>query len=133
PAQAGEPSIADISAHAGLTRNEVIDGLEALESYSALSLDARTGATDDPLSLADTLGETDHRYDIVTRREAAKKGLKNLSERERLILYLRFFEDMTQARIAERIGISQMHVSRLITRSCAQVRECAVALHEQAA
>ncbi|MFI7387715.1 SigB/SigF/SigG family RNA polymerase sigma factor [Streptomyces sp. NPDC049813] len=131
----GEPSAAELAAHTGLTCDEVRDGLEALESYSALSLDAGTGATDDGYSLADTLGAAEAGYELVADREAAKAGLRHLPERERTILYLRFFEDMTQARIAEVIGISQMHVSRLITRSCASVREHAArtARHEQPA
>ncbi|MET9494125.1 SigB/SigF/SigG family RNA polymerase sigma factor [Streptomyces sp. NPDC006552] len=118
----GEPGVGELAAHTGLTCDEVRDGLEALESYSALSLDAETGATEDGYSLADTLGAAEAGYDLVADREAAKAGLRHLPERERTILYLRFFEDMTQARIAEVVGISQMHVSRLITRSCASVR-----------
>ncbi|MHC5256432.1 SigB/SigF/SigG family RNA polymerase sigma factor [Streptomyces sp. UC4497] len=126
PGRAGEPGVADISAHTGLTRDEVREGLRALDSYKALSLDAATGTVDGTFSIADSLGETEPRYDLVIRREAAKDGIKSLTERERLILYLRFFEDMPQARIAERIGVSQMHISRLITRSCARVREWSV-------
>ncbi|MFE6891323.1 SigB/SigF/SigG family RNA polymerase sigma factor [Streptomyces sp. NPDC057694] len=125
PGRHREPDIEEIAAGAGLTLDEVRTGLGALESYSALSLDAEVGASDDEFSLTDTLGEAEPGYDLVTDREAAKDGLKHLAERERTILYLRFFEDMTQANIAERLGISQMHVSRLITRSCAQVREYA--------
>ncbi|MEV1026265.1 SigB/SigF/SigG family RNA polymerase sigma factor [Streptomyces sp. NPDC050264] len=124
PGGDGEPGIADLAEHTGLTCDEVRDGLEALESYRALSLDAETAAAaDDGFSLADTLGAAEPGYDLVADREAAKAGLEYLPERERTILYLRYFEDMTQARIAEVIGISQMHVSRLITRSCASVRE----------
>ncbi|MEU6394584.1 SigB/SigF/SigG family RNA polymerase sigma factor [Streptomyces sp. NPDC046939] len=135
PGREGEPSVEEIAGHTGLTCDDVRDGLEALESYSALSLDAETGVSDDGFSLADTLGEADAGYDLVADREAAKEGLRDLPERERTILYLRFFEDMTQARIAEVVGISQMHVSRLISRSCATVREHAArtARHEQAA
>ncbi|MFI0241089.1 SigB/SigF/SigG family RNA polymerase sigma factor [Streptomyces sp. NPDC016845] len=135
PGREGEPSVEAIAGHTSLTCDDVRDGLEALESYSALSLDAETGAADDGFSLADTLGESDAGYDLIADREAAKEGLRYLPERERTILYLRFFEDMTQARIAEVVGISQMHVSRLINRSCATVREHAArpARHEQAA
>ncbi|MGW2952976.1 RNA polymerase sigma factor SigF [Streptomyces eurythermus] len=118
-----EPTVADIAAHTGLTEEEVAAGMEALESFSTLSLDAELSAGDDGYSLADTLGETDTSYDVVVDREAAKEGLRRLSERERAILYMRFFEDMTQSRIADRLGISQMHVSRLISRSCARIRE----------
>ncbi|MFF9489485.1 SigB/SigF/SigG family RNA polymerase sigma factor [Streptomyces sp. NPDC014676] len=117
-----EPSVAAIAAHTGLTEDEVSAGMEALESFSTLSLDAELSSDDDGYSLADTLGAADASYDIVVDRESAKEGLRRLPERERAILYMRFFEDMTQSRIADRLGISQMHVSRLISRSCARVR-----------
>ncbi|MEU3296281.1 RNA polymerase sigma factor SigF [Streptomyces longwoodensis] len=120
---APEPSVADIAGHTGLSEEEVAAGLEALESFSTLSLDAELPAGDDGYSLADTLGGPDASYDIVIDRESAKEGLRRLPERERAILYMRFFEDMTQSRIADKLGISQMHVSRLISRSCARVRE----------
>lgn len=118
-----EPSVADIAALAGLTEEEVNAGMEALDSFSALSLDAEMASGDDGYSLADTLGAPDAAYDVVVDREAAKQGLRRLPERERAILYMRFFEDMTQSRIADHLGISQMHVSRLISRSCARVRD----------
>ncbi|MGW1052505.1 SigB/SigF/SigG family RNA polymerase sigma factor [Streptomyces sp. NPDC002521] len=122
-----EPTVAAVAAHTGLTEEEVGAGLAALESYSSLSLDAVLsaggGGDDGGSSLADTLGEPDTSYDVVVDREAAKAGLRRLPERERAILYMRFFEDMTQSRIADRLGISQMHVSRLISRSCARVRD----------
>ncbi|WP_338702960.1 SigB/SigF/SigG family RNA polymerase sigma factor [Streptomyces sp. Q6] len=122
---AGEPGIAEIAEHTGLTEQEVRDGLEALESYTALSLDAELATSDDGYSLADVLGTADPGFDLVTDREAARQGLRELPERERAILYMRFFEDMTQSRIAEQLGISQMHVSRLINRSCDRVRRSA--------
>ncbi|MGX1566540.1 SigB/SigF/SigG family RNA polymerase sigma factor [Streptomyces sp. NPDC055506] len=118
-----EPSVADLAARTGLTEEEVGAGLEALESFSTLSLDAELSADDDGYSLADTLGAADASYDVVVDRESAKEGLRRLPERERAILYMRFFEDMTQSRIADHLGISQMHVSRLISRSCARVRD----------
>ncbi|MEU5755605.1 SigB/SigF/SigG family RNA polymerase sigma factor [Streptomyces sp. NPDC047829] len=118
-----EPSVAALAAHTGLTEDEVSAGMEALESFSTLSLDAELSAGDDGYSLADTLGAADGSYDTVIDRESAKEGLRRLPERERAILYMRFFEDMTQSRIADRLGISQMHVSRLISRSCARVRD----------
>ncbi|MEU2912612.1 SigB/SigF/SigG family RNA polymerase sigma factor [Streptomyces massasporeus] len=117
-----EPSVADLATHTGLTEDEVNAGLEALDSFSTLSLDAELSADDDGYSLADTLGAADSSYDVVVDRESAKEGLRRLPERERAILYMRFFEDMTQSRIADHLGISQMHVSRLISRSCARVR-----------
>ncbi|MDO0909426.1 SigB/SigF/SigG family RNA polymerase sigma factor [Streptomyces sp. DT2A-34] len=117
------PSVAEIAAHAGLTEDEANAGLEALESFSTLSLDAEMSSSDDGFSLADTIGSCDEAYDVVVDREAAKEGLRRLPERERAILYMRFFEDMTQSRIADRLGISQMHVSRIISRCCARVRD----------
>ncbi|MGQ4363194.1 SigB/SigF/SigG family RNA polymerase sigma factor [Streptomyces sp. SAS_272] len=120
---APEPSVADVAAHTGLTEDEVAAGLEALESFSTLSLDAELPAGDDGYSLADTLGAADSSFDTVVDRESAKEGLRRLPERERAILYMRFFEDMTQSRIADQLGISQMHVSRLISRSCERVRQ----------
>ncbi|MEU9396660.1 SigB/SigF/SigG family RNA polymerase sigma factor [Streptomyces sp. NPDC048324] len=116
-----EPTVAALAAHTGLTEDEINCGLEALESFSTLSLDAEL-AGDDGYSLADTLGAPDASYDVVVDRESAKESLRRLPERERAILYMRFFEDMTQSRIADQLGISQMHVSRLISRSCARVR-----------
>ncbi|MFE3169393.1 SigB/SigF/SigG family RNA polymerase sigma factor [Streptomyces sp. NPDC059224] len=117
-----EPTTAALAAHTGLTEDEVKAGLEALDSFSTLSLDAELSVGDDGYSLADTLGDVDGSLDTVVDREAVKEGLRRLPERERAILYMRFFEDMTQSRIADQLGISQMHVSRLITRSCARVR-----------
>jgi RNA polymerase sigma-B factor len=118
-----EPTVADVAAHTGLTEDEVSAGMEALESFSTLSLDAELSTGDEGYSLVDTLGSSDASYDVVVDRESAKEGLRRLPERERAILYMRFFEDMTQSRIADQLGISQMHVSRLISRSCARVRD----------
>ncbi|MFE8976170.1 RNA polymerase sigma factor SigF [Streptomyces cyaneofuscatus] len=116
------PTCAEIAAEAGLSEEDVLLGLEALESYSALSLDAEPAGADGGITLADRLGSCDPALDVAVDREAAKPGLRMLPERERTILYLRYFRDMTQVGIAERLGISQMHVSRLISQSCARVR-----------
>jgi RNA polymerase sigma-B factor len=122
-----EPSAAAIAAYTGLSEEEVNTGLGAMESFSTLSLDAELSTGDDGCSLADTLGAPDTSYDLVVDREAAKAGLRRLPERERAILYMRFFQDATQSRIAARFGISQMHVSRLISSSCARIRAEALA------
>ncbi|MEU0922309.1 RNA polymerase sigma factor SigF [Streptomyces cyaneofuscatus] len=116
------PTCAEIAAEAGLSEEDVLLGLEALESYSALSLDAEPAGVDGGITLADRLGSCDPALDVAVDREAVKPGLRMLHERERTILYLRYFRDMTQVGIAERLGISQMHVSRLISQSCARVR-----------
>ncbi|MGW7661185.1 RNA polymerase sigma factor SigF [Streptomyces sp. NPDC054756] len=117
------PSVAEIAAHADLTEADVRAGLEALESFTALSLDAELPGSDDGYSLSDALGSVDPALDTVVDREAVAPRLAALPERERAILYMRFFGDMTQSRIAEQLGISQMHVSRLITRCCTRVRD----------
>jgi RNA polymerase sigma-B factor len=108
------PTIAEIAEHAHLTEDEVRTGVEALECFSALSLDAEMPGTEG-YALSDALGDSDPGYDLVVDRIAVKPCLEALPERERLILYLRFFRGMTQSRIAEQLGISQMHVSRLLS------------------
>ncbi|MET7486723.1 SigB/SigF/SigG family RNA polymerase sigma factor [Streptomyces sp. NPDC005538] len=117
------PSIAEIAEHTQLSEEDVRAGLEALDSFTALSLDAESPGEDSGMTLAGLLGECDSGFDLVVDREAVKPALQQLPERERTILYLRFFRGMTQSRIAEQLGVSQMHVSRLITNSCASVRE----------
>ncbi|XUL85976.1 SigB/SigF/SigG family RNA polymerase sigma factor [Streptomyces galilaeus] len=117
------PGIAEIAAYTQLSEEDVRAGLEALDSYAALSLDAESPGEDATVSLADLLGEWDAGFDLVVDREAVKPALRTLPERERTILYLRFFRGMTQSRIAEQLGVSQMHVSRLISNSCATVRK----------
>ncbi|MFI2436992.1 RNA polymerase sigma factor SigF [Streptomyces sp. NPDC018693] len=117
------PSVAEIAEHAHMSEEDVLVGLEALESFTALSLDAELPGSEDGYSLGDALGSLDPALDTVVDREAVKPRLAALPERERAILYMRFFGDMTQSRIAEQLGISQMHVSRLISRCCSQLRE----------
>ncbi|MEU8587686.1 RNA polymerase sigma factor SigF [Streptomyces sp. NPDC048664] len=117
------PTVAEIAAHADLTEDEVRAGLEALESFAALSLDAEVPGSEDGYSLGDSLGSADPALDTVVDREAVKPRLAALPERERAILYMRFFDDMTQSSIAEQLGISQMHVSRLISRCCDRLRD----------
>jgi RNA polymerase sigma-B factor len=117
------PTVAEIAAHASMSEEDVLVGLEALESFTALSLDAELPGSEDGYSLADALGSSDPALDTVVDRESVRPRLAALPERERAILYMRFFGDMTQSRIAEQLGISQMHVSRLISRCCGRLRE----------
>jgi RNA polymerase sigma-B factor len=117
------PSVAEIAEHSRMSEEDVLVGMEALESYSTLSLDAELPGADDGYSLADTLGRTEPGFDHVLYRESVKPRLERLPERERRILYLRFFCDMTQTRIADQLGISQMHVSRLISRTCDRLQQ----------
>jgi len=117
------PTVAEIAEKAAMSEEDVLVGLEALESFTALSLDAELPGSEDGYSLSDALGSPDPALDTVVDREAVAPRLAALPERERAILYMRFFGDMTQSRIAEQLGISQMHVSRLISRCCSRIRE----------
>lgn len=116
------PTVREIAEQAKMTEEEVLLGMEALESYSTMSLDAELPGADDGHALLDTMGEADPGIDAVVDRVALRPRLRKLPEREQRILYLRFFGDMTQSQIAEIMGISQMHVSRLISRTCARLR-----------
>lgn len=98
-------------------------GLEALDSFTALSLDAELPGSDDGYALGDALGAPDSGFDLVVDRESVKPCLRALPEREQTILYLRFFCGMTQSGIARQLGISQMHVSRLLSGCYDKLRE----------
>lgn len=119
------PTVAQIAEHAQMSAEDVLTGMEVIDSFRALSLDAQMGrpGQGDDYSLADILGEPEGRYDTVIARESVKPALAELPEREKRILHLRFFQDMTQTKIAEEMGISQMHVSRLLSHACKLVRQ----------
>ncbi|WP_217213072.1 RNA polymerase sigma factor SigF [Streptomyces sp. AC550_RSS872] len=116
------PTVSEIAEHAHLSEAEVRTGMEALECFSALSLEAEMPGTDG-YALGDAIGGPDPAYDVVVDRVTVKPCLQRLPERERTILYLRFFGGMTQSRIAQQLGISQMHVSRLLSGCFAHLRE----------
>ncbi len=116
------PTVAEIAAYAQLSESEVRAGMEALECFSVLSLEAELPRTDG-YALTDTVGGADPGFDLIVDRTAVGPCLRALPERERTILYLRFFGGMTQSRIASQLGISQMHVSRLLSTCCARIRE----------
>jgi len=105
-----------------MDRDEVIEGLVAGSSYNTLSIDSGSGSEDAP-AIADTLGDVDTGLDQIENRESLRPLLAALPERERTVLVLRFFESLTQTQIAERVGISQMHVSRLLAKSLARLRD----------
>ncbi|MET8119414.1 RNA polymerase sigma factor SigF [Micromonospora sp. NPDC005189] len=115
------PTVADVASYLDLSEETVLEGLEGARAYRATSLSTPTGA-DGNRELGDTLGGDDHEFDLVEIRVALGPALATLPEREREILSLRFHGNLTQTQIAERIGVSQMHVSRLITRSLATLR-----------
>jgi RNA polymerase sigma-B factor len=117
------PSAADVAEHTGLNLEQVLEAMEAASARRPYSLDAAVGPDDDAAVLADTIGDEDPAYQTVEYGEAIARTLALLPERERTILNLRFVEDLTQSEIADRVGISQMHVSRLLRRALDAVRE----------
>ena len=121
------PSPAEVGEALALPEEQVLEAFEAALAYDSLSLDApRPGAEDsDASGYADTLGEEDRRYELVELGASIAPALKELPERERRILRMRFIDDMTQSEIAAQVGVSQMHISRLIRRSLARVEDAA--------
>ncbi len=119
------PTATELAAELGMERDEVVEGLVAGSSYNTLSIDTggSTSEDDDARAIADTLGDVDASLERIEDREALRPLLEALPERERMVLVLRFFEAMTQTQIAERVGISQMHVSRLLAKSLARLRD----------
>ena len=110
------PRPSEIAQHLGLPVSEVIEGMVARSAYTASSIDAEAGSSTDGWTLADTLGDEDARLELVEEFVTLQPALERLTERERTILTLRFFKSMSQSEIARQVGISQMHVSRLLTR-----------------
>ena len=118
------PTVAELAAHLRLSEEEVLEGLESANAYSTLSLDAGDqGGEEEGVAVVDTLGVEDEGLEGVEYRESLKPLLEQLPSREKKILMLRFFRNMTQSEIAHEVGISQMHVSRLLARTLAQLRE----------
>jgi RNA polymerase sigma-B factor len=111
------PELASAS-HAGI--EQILEAIAAGDAYRALSLDEPLG---DGLDALDSLGGDDDGFERVEQRYMLRSGLTHLPAREREILHLRFYEGLTQREIAERVGVSQMHVSRLIRRSIEALRE----------
>ncbi len=117
------PTPSELAAELEMDRNEVVEGLVAGSSYNTLSIDSGGGGDDDAPAIADSLGDVDTTLDQIENREALRPLLESLPERERVVVVLRFFESMTQTQIAERVGVSQMHVSRLLARALGRLRD----------
>ena len=122
---ARSPTIAELAKGAGVSEEEVLEALESGRAYSSLSLSAGSAGHDEDgeLDPLDSLGTEEHQYEVSEDRAVLAPGFRVLDERERKILHLRFFEGLTQSQIAQQVGISQMHVSRLIRRSLEKIRE----------
>ena len=118
------PTIPELAKAAGVEEEEVLEALESGRAYSSLSLSPGGGTEDgEELDPLESLGEIEHQYEVSEDRAVLAPGFKVLDERERQILHLRFFEGLTQSQIAQQVGISQMHVSRLIRRALEKIRD----------
>jgi RNA polymerase sigma-B factor len=120
------PSIAEIAEHIGTTAEQVLEAREASAAYRAVSLDRPRDEDDDgDAALADHVGGDDPGFGLAEDSATVERLMRVLSEREREVLRLRFAEDLTQSEIGERVGVSQMHVSRLIRHAIAELRDAA--------
>ncbi len=117
------PRPSEIADRLGLPISEVIEGLQAGEAYRSTSLDEMLGSGDGKATLGEFIGGLDSELDLIDDREALRPLLAQLAPRERTILALRFFRQLTQTQIAEQVGISQMHVSRVLRQTLAFLQE----------
>ena len=115
------PTVADVAAHLGVSEETVVEGLEGARAYTADSLSAPI-STDTDTELGDTLGGEDPGYAHAELKMALGPALAGLDERAQTIVVLRFYGNLTQAEIAERVGVSQMHVSRLLAKALTHLR-----------
>jgi RNA polymerase sigma-B factor len=116
------PTVAEIAEAAGTTEEEILEAMDSAHAYSLVSLDAGGGGDDGP-SFHEQLGTEDDMLDTLEYRASLTPLLEQLPPRERHMLYLRFFKGLTQSQIADQLGISQMHVSRLLAKTLTQLRE----------
>jgi RNA polymerase sigma-B factor len=116
------PRVDELAQYLELSEEEVLDGLQVAEAYGTVSLDAPVGGEEDASRL-DAIGDEDQRLGLIDDQTTIFAAAKHLPQREREILYLRFGEDLTQSEIAERVGVSQMQVSRLLRRSLHRLRQ----------
>jgi RNA polymerase sigma-B factor len=116
------PTVADLAQHLKRGEEEILEGLESARAYSAMSLQTMVGNNEDGTELGDLFGVDDPELATAELRASLGPALNTLPPRERQIIVLRFFGNLTQTQIAERVGVSQMHVSRLLARSLTALR-----------
>jgi RNA polymerase sigma-B factor len=116
------PTASEIAEHLGIDRELVVEGVIAASSYATRSTDVQAGQDDDYRPLGETLGELDPSLDMVIDVATVRPHIAALPDRQRTVLMLRFLENLTQTQIAERIGCSQMHVSRLLAQALRTLR-----------
>jgi RNA polymerase sigma-B factor len=117
------PSIAEIAGELKTSPEQVLEAMEVGSAYSTVSLSTGPGSAEDELNPLDTIGSEDEEFERSEHRAALAPALERLPSREREILRMRFEEGLPQTQIAQRVGLSQMHVSRLIRKSLAVMRE----------
>jgi RNA polymerase sigma-B factor len=118
------PTIPELAEAAHVEEEAVLEALESSRAYTSLSLSAgTTGDDDEDLDPLESLGSEEPQYEISEDWAAIEPGLRALDNREKAILHLRFFNGLTQSQIAQQVGISQMHVSRLIRRALQKIRD----------
>jgi RNA polymerase sigma-B factor len=117
-----QPTVTEIAADVGADEEAVVEALEAFSAYRATSLDAPRGKNDGDPTLGDTLGTDERGFTRAEQRTMLKQLMRVLTPRERIVLNLRFAHDLTQLEIGERIGISQMQVSRILRQARARLR-----------
>jgi len=119
------PTIPELAKAAGVEEEAVLEALESGRAYSSLSLSVGSGGGDgdEDLDPMESIGTEEHQFEVSEDRAVLAPGFRVLDDRERKILQLRFFDGLTQSQIAQQVGISQMHVSRLIRRSLDKIRE----------
>jgi RNA polymerase sigma-B factor len=116
------PTPRELAERIGCSVEDILEGIESSNAYSTLSLDAGDSDDDGAATMLDAIGVEDANLEHVEIRESIKPLLDRLDAREKRILLLRFFKNMTQSQIADEIGVSQMHVSRLLSRTLEQLR-----------
>ncbi|MGW4494447.1 RNA polymerase sigma factor SigF [Streptomyces sp. NPDC004376] len=116
------PTVAELAEKLGISNEEVVEGMAASNAYTAASLDAQPEEDDSEGALADRIGYEDHGLEGIEYVESLKPLIAALAPRDRQILSLRFVAGMTQSEIGEELGISQMHVSRLLSRTLVRLR-----------
>jgi RNA polymerase sigma-B factor len=117
------PTPREVAERLGVSMEDVLEGIESANAYATLSLDAGDSGEGGISSMLETIGATDDALHHVEIRESIRPLLDRLPQREKHILMLRFFRQMTQSQIAEEVGLSQMHVSRLLTRTLNELRD----------
>jgi len=118
------PTIPELAKAAGVEEEAVLEALESGRAYTSLSLSSGGGSDEDgELDPLESLGTIEHQYEVSEDRAVLAPGFRALDDRERRILHLRFFDGLTQSQIAQQVGISQMHVSRLIRRALEKIRD----------